>query len=448
MKKDLTILIVDDDHYFTGSLSEFLSGKGYTILTVGTARDGIKSFEEHIPPIVLLDQELPDSSGLEVCRKILEIESSVKIIFITAHASVRYAVDAMQAGAFNYLAKPFSLDELMIAINLAVKNVQLEDQLKIQAYEQKHAHSGHRLLGVSDAMERLREQIKIGSESQAVILITGETGVGKNLVAREIHDLQEKRDSFLSINCSAIPENLIEAEYFGHEKGVFTGADARREGIFELANGGTLVLDEISEVPFHLQSKLLAVLEERQVRRIGSARPINVDVRIIAISNQNLESAIRENRFREDLYYRLAVINIQVPALRHHIEDLPILAGFFVQRFCGKEAGISDDQIKQMQKYAWPGNVRELRNIIERASLLRRGNQIKPADLLVPGHLNTRLVQNTEAAPVAHQTKIVTLDELTNRHITSTLAVFAGNKSKTAKELGISLSTLKRKLKK
>jgi DNA-binding NtrC family response regulator len=446
MKSKVTILIIDDDPLIAGSLTEFLELKEYRVFAAQNGKAGRHAFQTHHPSVVLLDQELPDTTGLDVCRDLLEIDPSAKIIFITAHASVRYAVDTMQAGAFNYLPKPFSLDELLIAIHMAEKSLRLEGQLKVQEYKNKQQAFTTELVGHSNAAERLRGQIQMAAASDAAVLITGETGVGKNLIAKEIHQRQNRRDSFLTINCSAIPESLMEAEYFGHEKGAFTGADTRREGIFELTDGGTLLLDEIGDIPYRLQSKLLSVLEEKQVRRIGGAQPIHVDVRIVALTNQDLAAAIRENRFREDLFYRLAVIQINVPPLRRHAEDIPAIATYFAQKFCGTDVTIPEAQLNRLAAYAWPGNVRELRNIIERASLLRQGDTIRPADLLVTAPLAPPQEEPTkETKPVAED--IVPLEELTKQHILRALDACSGNKSQAAKCLGLSLSTLKRKIK-
>jgi len=445
MKSKFNILIIDDDEFVTESLSEFLSMNEYNSIIAQTGETGLKHFEMYHPPIVLLDQELPDKRGLDVCRDILELDPFVKIIFITAHASIRYAVDAMQTGAFNYLPKPFSLEELLISIQMASKSLQLEGKLKAQEYENKRKRTGAQLIGRSEATEQLRSQINLAAASDSPVLITGETGVGKNLIAKEIHRRQNEREPYLTINCSAIPENLIESEYFGHEKGTFTGADARREGIFELADGGTLVLDEIGDIPYHLQSKLLSVLEEKQVRRIGSAHPIDVDVRIIALTNRDLAQAIQEKNFREDLYYRLAVIHIKVPTLRQHMEDIPELARYFSTNFCGGEVTISHGQLERLKTYSWPGNVRELRNIIERASLLRQGNEIRPAELLGTSGPDCGEVNCVEMASLAADA-IRPLDEVIRHHIMGALRACGGNKSQTAKQLGLSLSTLKRRL--
>jgi DNA-binding NtrC family response regulator len=376
----------------------------------------------------------------------LDLDPFVKVIFITAHASIPYAVDAMQTGAFNYLPKPFSLEELLISIQMAAKSLKLEGKIKVQEYENKRKRTEAKLIGHSNAIAQLRGQIKLAAASDAAVLITGETGVGKNLIAREIHRRQGRREPYLTINCSAIPENLIESEYFGYEKGTFTGADTRREGIFELADGGTLVLDEIGDIPYHLQSKLLSVLEEKQVRRIGSAHPINVDVRIVALTNRDLTQAIQEKLFREDLYYRLAVIHIKVPALRQHIEDLPALARHFTANFCGGEVALSEEQLGRLAAYPWPGNVRELRNIIERASLLRQGDCIRPAELLSsadPGSLGVIC----RPTPSSIAPDIMPLEDIVRQHIARALQACGGNKSQAAKHLGLSLSTLKRKLK-
>jgi DNA-binding NtrC family response regulator len=439
------ILIIDDDDLFTASLSDFLTAKEFRVRTALTGREGLESFQIQQSPLVLLDQELPDMAGIDVCRKILELDSSAKIIFITAYATVEYAVDAMQAGAFNYLSKPFELDELLIAINMAVENVRLEGKLRVQDYERKREMEAKKLVGSSDVMKRIREQIKLAAESEANVLITGETGTGKNVVARAIHDLQDRRETFLAINCSAIPENLIEAEYFGHEKGVFTGADASREGIFELADGGTVVLDEIGEIPMHLQSKLLTVLEDKHVRRIGSGRTISVDVRIIATTNRDLEAAIKNNRFRQDLFYRLGVFNIHIPALRGHKEDIPEIAHHFARFFCRRYMTIPESQMRRMIGYSWPGNIRELRNVMERASLFVQGDEVRPADLLIHGGFQTQSASVQQEGN--EEGEILPLDELNRRHILWALKACGGNKSQTARRLGISLSTLKRKLK-
>ena len=337
-KKAIHVLIIDDDELFIASLSDYLSAKSYKVSSARTGKDGITVFESEQPALVLLDQKLPDMEGIDVCRRILEIDPRSKVVLVTAYATVRCAVDAIKAGAFNYLSKPFELDELLHIMDLAVKNVQMEGKIRVQDYERTRESEEKQLIGSSAEIQRVREQVRLAATTDSNVLITGETGVGKNVVARAIHDLQVGRENFLMVNCSAIPENLMEAEYFGHEKGVFTGADTRREGIFELADGGTLVLDEIGEIPIRLQSKLLAILEDKCVRRIGGGRNIPVDVRIVATTNQDLAQAIREKSFRQDLYYRLAVVTIQVPPLREHPEDIPEIAGHFAKIFL-QEAG-------------------------------------------------------------------------------------------------------------
>jgi DNA-binding NtrC family response regulator len=441
-KKAIQVLIIDDDELFVASLSDFLSAKSFKVSSAKTGKEGMSVFEREQPALVLLDQKLPDMEGIEVCRKILEMDPRTKVILVTAYATVRCAVDAIKAGAFNYLSKPFELDELLIIMDMAVKNVQMEGKIRVQDYERSRESEEKQLIGSSDGMRRVGEQIRLAATTDSNVLITGETGVGKNVVAKAIHDLQAGRENFLTINCSAIPENLMEAEYFGHEKGVFTGADTRREGIFELADGGTVVLDEIGEIPIRLQSKLLSILEDKCVRRIGGGRTIPVDVRIMATTNQDLDQAIREKRFRQDLYYRLAVVTIQVPPLREHQEDIPEIAEYFARIFCRKPVCILDDDMKRMIDYPWPGNVRELRNIVERASLLLRGDVLRPASLLANSdHDNTWIERKHYEA-----TEIVPLQELKRQQILTALKACSGNKSLTARTLGISLSTLKRTL--
>jgi DNA-binding NtrC family response regulator len=441
-KKAVQILIVDDDELFVASLSDYLSAKGYKVSSARTGKEGMSVFEREQPALVLLDQKLPDMEGIEACRKILETDPRTKVILVTAYATVRSAVDAIKTGAFNYLSKPFELDELLIIMNLAVRNVQMEGKIRVQDYERTRESEEKQLIGSSEEMRRVREQIRLAATTDSNVLITGETGVGKNVVARAIHDLQAGRENFLMVNCSAIPENLMEAEYFGHEKGVFTGADTRREGIFELADGGTLVLDEIGEIPIRLQSKLLTILEDKCVRRIGGGRNIPVDVRIMATTNQDLAHAIREKRFRQDLYYRLAVVTVQVPPLRERPDDIPEIAEYFAKLFCRKPVRILDHDMKRMIEYPWPGNVRELRNVMERASLLLKGDVLRPANLLVGSESDNPWPERK------HQdaAEIVPLQELKRQQILTALRACAGNKSRTARTLGISLSTLKRTL--
>ncbi len=440
--RHFNILVIDDDEFLGSSLSDFLVSKGFRVETSINGKEGIRRFEAVQPQLVLLDQKLPDTGGMELCKRILEINPSTKIIFITAYATVTYAVEAMKAGAFNYISKPFELDELLIQIHMAFKSAQLEGKIRAQDYEREKERREQQLVGSSKTMGMLREQIRFAASSETNILITGETGAGKNVVARAIHDLQEERETFLTINCSAIPESLMEAEYFGHEKGVFTGAERRREGIFELADGGTLVLDEIAEIPMHLQSKLLTALEDKQIRRIGSGRPIPVDVRLIATTNRDLHKSIEAKYFRQDLYYRLAVFNIHVPPLREHPGDIPEIANLFVKRFCRKPTRIPGEQMTCMMKYPWPGNVRELRNVVERACLFVQGDEIRPADLLSR--------ERGKGLPIHESSSggngVITIEELTRQHIRKALERYSGNKSRTAKALGISLSTLKRKI--
>jgi DNA-binding NtrC family response regulator len=441
-KKAVQVLIIDDDELFVASLSDYLSAKGYKVNSAKTGKEGMSVFEREQPALVLLDQKLPDLEGIEVCRKILEMNPRTKVILVTAYATVRCAVDAIKAGAFNYLSKPFELDELLIIMDLAVRNVQMEGKIRVQDYERTRESEEKQLIGSSEEMRRVREQIRLAATTDSNVLITGETGVGKNVVARAIHDLQAGRENFLMVNCSAIPENLMEAEYFGHEKGVFTGADTRREGIFELADGGTLVLDEIGEIPVRLQSKLLTILEDKCVRRIGGGRNIPVDVRIMATTNQDLVQAVREKRFRQDLYYRLAVVTVQVPPLRERPDDIPEIAEYFAKLFCRKPVRIPDHDMKRMIAYPWPGNVRELRNVMERASLLLKGDILRPANLLVSSESDNPSVEHKHYVA----TQIVPLQELKKQQILTALKACAGNKSRTARTLGISLSTLKRTL--
>lgn len=438
-----TLLIIDDDKLLCDAVKDYFGRNSIDVLVANTGGGGLGQCERTKVDVVLLDQNLPDAEGHTLCPSILRHNEQTKIIFITAHPSFEGAIKAIRAGAHDYLSKPFELEELSLAIGQALKTLALEKVAQVEDYKSSKASEGTVLVGDSSAIEEISRMVDLAATADAPVLITGETGTGKNVVAKAIHyKSPARKDAFISINCAALPENLIEAELFGYERGAFTGATASKRGIFEMAEGGTLLLDEIGEMPLHLQTKLLSVLEDKQIKRLGgdSIRP--VDVRIVAATSADLENVLGKT-FRSDLYYRLSVIRIHIPPLRERKQDIPALCDYLLkQTALGREVRLGDDEVRKLADYPWPGNVRELKNIIERAVILQRGDTIRPADLL-----------SRPAAPQpgpednGGNDAIIPLSDLEKNHITYALDKLSGNYTRAAKALGISLSTLKRKLK-
>ncbi len=438
------LVVIDDDRLFCDSVRHALKDSGTQVFQAHTGTEGLRICVEKSADVVLLDQKLPDGDGIEFCAPILECNDSAKIIFITAYPSFENAVQAIKVGAHDYLSKPFELGELSLAIDQALRTLDLERLEQVQHYERKQQSSRTVLIGSSPAIQEVEHFVGLAADATSPVLITGETGTGKTMVARAIHYKgRAAEDTFIAVNCAAIPEHLMEAELFGHEKGAFTGAVSTGKGLFEMADRGTLFLDEIGDMPLHLQSKLLGVLDDRQIRRLGSHRFKSVDVRIIAATNADLAEAVKERRFREDLYYRLGVVHIHVPPLRERLEDITELCHHFINRIApDQQIFIEDDQIAALQKYTWPGNVRELRNVIERAILVRRGPGIQPARLL-----GQTLFNAGEPQAVQTTDKIQSLQSIEKEHIRRALAFYQGNHTHSAKALGVSRSTLVRKIK-
>jgi DNA-binding NtrC family response regulator len=395
--------------------------------------------------VALLDQKLPDGFGVDLCEPILAQHDQAKIIFITAFPSFDNAVKAVRSGACDYLSKPVDTEELRLTVEHAFRTLELERVEQIHEYTKRKDNAETVLVGGDKGLKEVRQLMHLASGSDVPTLITGETGTGKNVVAKCIHYMQaDKRKSFVGINCASLPDNLIEAELFGYEKGAFTGAVSTRKGIFEMAEGGTLFLDEIGELPIHLQAKLLGILDEKQLKRLGGQSFKKIDVRIIAATNIDLEDAVRNKRFREDLYFRLSVLRIHIPPLRQRLEDIADLCRHFLEKAVHHSLlTLPDEEIGQLQCYHWPGNVRELKNIIERAILLRENGQIRPSSLLSNGSLQ----RPDSPQAQGERTPPVTLSEMERLHIRSVLRQMDNNHSRTAKALDISRSTLLRKLK-
>lgn len=446
------ILIIDDDKIFCQSIKEYLEKDPFTVRIANTGKDGLAAGAAGDIDIILLDQRLPDVEGDTLCGDVLAHNDHAKIIFITAHASFEGAVKAMKSGAFNYLSKPFELEELDLAIEQALRTTELERIEQLQKYRTAKERQEAVLIGGDQGLSGIFKLLESASSSEAPVLITGETGTGKNVLAKAIHYKSPLRKApFISINCAALPENLIESELFGYEKGAFTGAVSAKKSIFEMAEGGTLFLDEIGEIPMHLQAKLLGAIEEKKIRRLGSESVKSVNVRIIAATGKELEKELGEG-FRKDLYYRLSVIRIHMPPLRERKSDLRALCDYFLSVLPGgREISMPESELARLAAYPWPGNIRELKNVIERALILQKdARDFRPSDLLgnVPHASDARADANTDLQQQDFfpKNEILTLTEIEKEYIRHSLARLSGNYTQTSRALGISLSTLKRKI--
>jgi DNA-binding NtrC family response regulator len=440
-----SLLVIDDDRLFCDAVAKYYFGRDVTVLSAHTGANGIELCSKEKINVVLLDQKLPDRQGIELCEPILECNDRIKIIFNTAYPSFHHAVQAMRLGAYDYLSKPCELEELDLAVQKAFRTVELERVEQIQNYRNQRENAETVLIGKDKGLSEVYQLVQLCAQNAAPVLITGETGSGKNVIAKTIHYMGSlKNDAFISINCAAIPENLMESELFGHEKGAFTGAVTAKKGIFEMAEGGTLFLDEIGELPLNMQSKLLGVLDEHKVKRVGAETMRPVDVRIIAATNKNIETAIAEKKFRQDLFYRLSVMQIHTPPLRERLDDIAQLVAFFIQKMAPTpNILLTEGEIAKLKRYDWPGNVRELRNIIERSIFLRKNDTIQPSQLI------QKQVTHPPGEAVTTEVKTFpTLEQLEDTHIRKALQLCGNNHTHTASALGISRSTLMRKLKK
>ena len=452
------ILILEDDLIVRKNLEHQLRQRHYEVVAVATLAAAQEQLSHDTFDLVFVDVRLPDGEGPDLLQTVKLRPQRPLVVFITGFGSVESAVECMRNGAFDYLIKPFSTNQIEITLQKAEEFTQL---LKVnRLLNQESDQNGCELLGQSAIMENLRTLLRRVSRTDATVLIQGESGTGKELVARMLYKESPRASGpFIKLNCAAISETLIESEFFGHEKGAFTGAMSKREGRFELAHGGTLLLDEISEVSLSVQAKLLRVLQEREFERVGGARTIKVDVRVVATTNRLLEQSVERKEFRQDLFFRLNVVPIRVPPLREHREDVPFLAAHFLQRFVRKHGshvkGLSDECLRALQRHDWPGNVRELQNVIERAVILGEGSA-----LLETEHCYLSAPRRPEApaplppsdpalaSPTSPEAALpaVTLHELEKRHIFATLERCQNNRTQAAKFLDISVRTLRNKL--
>ncbi len=439
------ILIVEDEEILRESLVDFFRQEGYIALSADSIVAARYEMNRHNFDLMILDMKLPDGSGLDLLAEVSDPQSLL-VIVATAFPEVQTAVTALKLGAFDYINKPFDLDELQLLVERAMDTRQLRGEVNSfrQREKQRSKRSWTRLEGDSNVLKKIRQEILLVAKADTTTtLILGESGVGKELVAEAIHYQSARREGpLLKINCAALPATLLENELFGHEKGAYTDASGRQKGLFELADHGTLFLDEIAEMEPGLQAKLLRVLEDMTVTRIGGQQPINVDVRIVTATNRNLRDRIAAGLFREDLFYRLNVFPIRVPPLREHPEDIPLLAKLFLKEFLlhapDKHCEFSAEALGGLQENNWPGNVRELKNVIERTTLLHSGGVITREDLAMVGC----------CAEVKSTTRdLATLAEIEKHHILFVYNETGHNKTRTAEVLGINRLTLRRKLK-
>ncbi len=438
------ILIIDDEDLFREDLGVVLARQGYDCRTAPTAEEGLQIFREFMPDIVLSDIVLPGKSGVEILEELRQIHPGCTIIMMTAYGDLETAVEAFRQGAADYILKPLVIEDLLRKIERIEAFKELQQEILVLRRELFHDSESLQLVGKSPSMQKVLEQLQKVAPTSSTVLIHGESGTGKEVVARAIHQHSERRDRpFLALNCSGFQETLLESELFGHEQGAFTGATRTKEGFFEVVGEGTLLLDEISEMPLPLQSKLLRVLEAREFYRVGGTRAIPLKARIIAATNKDLRKMVREGRFREDLYYRIAVFDIRLPSLRERPTDIPLLANYFVKKLNTElkknYIGVSPAALQLLMAYNWPGNIRELRNVIERAMILGDGKYIEVDDL--PAQLRG---EKLELSPQPNLKEAMKLYE--RNHILKVLNDNNWNKEKSARELGIDPSTLYRKM--
>jgi DNA-binding NtrC family response regulator len=445
------VLIVEDEENERSGLAELLSSWGYRAETARDGMEGLEKVATFAPSIVVTDMKMPRMGGLELLEQLAGDSRTIAVIVVTAQGTIDNAVQAMRMGAYDYVTKPIDTNRLRTILQNAGALLGTRVELEVTRRKLRDTGTLGVLIGPSKKMQEIFRLIEMVSPSTASVLITGASGTGKELVARTVHELSPRRTKpFIAINCAAIPETLIESEIFGHEKGAFTGALERRTGCFELAEGGTLLLDEIGEMPVATQAKLLRVLEDRKLRRLGSKVETTVDVRVLAATNKVPEEAVARGELRNDLYYRLNVFNIHMPPLREHKEDIPDLVHSLLadmnEKHGRKIATLSEAVLNLFRNYSWPGNVRELRNTLERACIVCEGSVIETRHL-PPGFGQTTIRTSSEDSDAVHLDVGTTVGEAEKLLILKTLESTNNNKTKAAEILGISLKTLHNKLK-
>ena len=445
--RNATILVVDDEELIRWSLTERLKAEGYDVLEAATGAAALEKLPEGID-LVLLDYKLPDTDGVTVLRKIKESDQDILVILLTAYASVETAVEAMKLGAYHFANKPFNLDEVVATVERALETTRLRREVRRYRTNAARPYTLHSIVGSSESMTALRHLVaRVATSPASTVLLTGESGTGKDLVAKIIHYTSDRAARpFMNITCSALPDNLLESELFGHERGAFTDARLQKRGLLETADGGTVFLDEIAEMVPALQAKLLRFLEEKSFKRVGGAADIHVDVRVVAATNRNLEDEVAKGRFRSDLYYRLNVLPISLPPLRAHAQDVPVLVEFFIDGFNSefrkRVLGASPSAYTLLERYGWPGNVRELRNVVERAMLLSDSPRLEPKDFPA--------LTTTPGSPEDFElpAKGVDLEELERSLVVQALKRSGGNQTKAAALLGLNRDQIRYRIEK
>lgn len=445
MNKSYKILVVDDDLEMCGLLSDVLKGEGFSVVALGESLEASKILKKEEFDVIITDLKMKGLKGLDLLEETKKVAVQTPVIIITAFGTIESAIQAMKMGAYDYITKPFRIDEIVLTVKKALENRLLKKEVVRLKKEVESRHHFHHLIGRSPSMLKIYDLVERISDSSNNVLITGESGTGKDLVAKAIHYSGIRKEGpFIAVNCAAIPETLLESELFGYKRGAFTDAKTDKKGLIFEATEGTIFLDEVTEMPPVLQAKLLRVIEERQVRPLGDTNSYPIDVRIISASNRDVKEMIHQAKFREDLYYRLKVIDIELPPLRERREDIPLLVRHFINRF-GEEpkkiSGVSEDTLKILITYSWPGNVRELENVIQRAMTLCQHEVILPEDL------PTSMLQGADENLVENGLRQkYTLDRLEKEYIRRVLIEVGGNKSKAAERLGLDRKTLYRKL--
>lgn len=442
-----TILIVDDEEAICRSLGAILKDEGYEVHTASSGEEALKVMEEELPSLVLLDIWLPGMDGIETLKAIKGEYPQVRVVMMSGHGTIETAVKATKLGAFDFIEKPLSLDKVILVVNHALEMASLEEE---NVLLRSKITQDYELTGSSAATMELKEAIGIIAPTNAWVLIMGENGTGKELVARSLHRLSRRASKpFIEVNCAAIPEDLIESELFGHEKGAFTGATQKKRGKFDLAHEGTLFLDEVADMSLKAQAKILRILQEKKFERVGGTRMIHVDVRVIAATNKDLEKEMEEGRFRQDLYYRLNVIPLRIAPLRERKEDIPPLVSRFLKEFSRKEGvpekRITDDALEMLMRHSWPGNVRELKNIVERLVIMVPGDVIRVEDVPLFSRNGYERSAAELESPASDSLRAAKQD-FEKQYILKKLREFDGNISKTAEAIGLERSNLHRKI--
>lgn len=448
--KDYSILIIDDEEAQRNVLKGYLEKKGFKIFSASSGNEGVRSAKANLIDIVLSDYKMPDITGLEVLEQVKKINPEISLIILTAYGTIENAVKAMKLGAFDYISKPVDLDELDLLLERIIENKNLKSEIELLKNQLKEKFKIDSFISNSPKMEEVLSIASRAADSKATVLITGESGTGKEVLAKSIHFASSRKDKpFIAVNIPALPETLLESELFGHERGAFTGAEKSKKGRFELADRGTIFLDEIGDIPLNLQVKLLRVLQEHQIERLGSTENISIDVRIIAATHQKLEQKIKDGTFREDLFYRLNIVSLNIPPLRERKEDVLPLIDYFIEKYSNENnkqnLSLSKEVVDSLLKYNFPGNVRELENIIERSVVLSRNDVITLNDLpnVVKGFKAEKEVTLKEDGTLVEQ-----VEELEKKLIYDALSKADGNQSQAGRMLGLTERNLRYKMQK